>query len=123
MYLDVPFFIIEGKYTVGEETHIGYGICCYFKGTCLRYEDLSTSRERVEDFVQCCNKISLSPPHLKYVVKDFFVRELWQISMERREAELTAELEEMRDTCLKETEKELEEIAKRANERKRRARK
>lgn len=122
MYLEIPFFVIEGKYKIGDETHIGYGVSCYFKGTCLKYEDLSTSRERVEVFVQCCNKLSLSPAHLKYVVKDFFVKELWEATVGRNERVLTEDLEELRNEYLEERDEQLEEIANHANERKRRPR-
>ena len=115
MFWEIPFFVIEGKYHEGGESHVGYGICCYFKGTTLRYEDLSRSRKRVEKLVECCNELSISPAHLKYIVKDFFVKELWEISVERNEIALSAELEELRNQYLDEREEDLEEL-KRLNE-------
>ena len=51
-------------------THITYGIEAY-----AAIEDLSTDRRSVESLVKRCNRLALSPIHLKDVAEDFVAAE------------------------------------------------
>lgn len=64
--------MIEGLYSVENETHTGYGIALD-DDACpnMKFPDMSTNRAEVETLVDLCNSLQLSPIHLEDVVDDF----------------------------------------------------
>ena len=48
-----------------------YGIRLFYAGTEVSVEDLSLNREVVEELVERCNRLQLSPIHFKDVLEDF----------------------------------------------------
>ena len=66
-----PYFLIVNTYVVENQSHIGYGIGCRADNSA--FEDMSTDPTAIENLINLCNKLKLSPLHLEDVVEDFLV--------------------------------------------------
>lgn len=66
-----PYFLIANTYIVEDRSHIGYGIGCRADNSA--FEDMSTDLIVIGNLINLCNKLKLSPLHLKDVVEDFLV--------------------------------------------------
>ena len=66
-----PYFLIVNTYVVEDQSHIGYGIGCCVNNSA--FEDMSTDPIAIENLINLCNKLKLSPLHLEDVVEDFLV--------------------------------------------------
>ena len=67
------FFLTKGEYMLEGQVHIGYGIACRMEGEEIVFEDLSVLCRSVSNFVEKCNKLQLSPMHLRDAVEDFLM--------------------------------------------------
>lgn len=66
-----PYFLIASTYIIEDQSHIGYGIGCRTDNTA--FEDMSTDSIAIENLINLCNKLKLSPLHLEDAVEDFLV--------------------------------------------------
>lgn len=63
--------------TENEASHESYCLACYQNGKpILRIEDLSLSGPSVERLAEQCNRLKLSPLHLRDVAEDFFAQNI-----------------------------------------------
>lgn len=67
----VPYFLIVDTYMIEDRSHTDYGIGCRADNSA--FEDISADPIAIEDLIDICNKLKLSPLHLKDVVEDFLV--------------------------------------------------
>lgn len=58
-----PYFLISNTYIVGNKSHVGYGIGCCADNSAV--EDISTDPIAIENLINLCNKLKLSPIHLE----------------------------------------------------------
>ena len=75
---DVVYGITEEKYALGGTIRISYGIAAYAcactDGTAsvlAAIHDITDDKEKLESFVQICNRLVLSADHLHDAVEDF----------------------------------------------------
>ena len=66
--------LIESYKTLEEQFYRCYGIRLLFAGASVEVEDLSMDRREVEELVQKCNRLELSPLHFQDVLEDFMNR-------------------------------------------------
>lgn len=66
-----PYFLIASTYIVEDQSYIGYGIGCRTDNSA--FEDISTNPIAIENLINLCNNLKLSPLHLEDVVEDFLV--------------------------------------------------
>ncbi len=59
--------VASSEISVDGEKHISYGI----DGDTVSVNDISTDREKVEQFAELCNRLEVSEVHLLEVVEDF----------------------------------------------------
>ena len=76
--MKTTYGIIEEKHNINGGERISYGVAayadCFTDGSALVVEtvsDISSDRESIEEFVDKCNSLSLSPEHLRDAVEDF----------------------------------------------------
>ena len=66
--------LIEGEYTVDNQTHIGYGISLIKRGIIpadiASIHDISTDKSEIVRFIALCNELELDPIHLYDAVDD-----------------------------------------------------
>ncbi len=62
--------IISRKELEGR-TYTCYGVALHFAGATVEVEDLSLDRSAVEQLVERCNRLELSPLHFQEVLSDF----------------------------------------------------
>ena len=68
------YSILEDKYNLEGETHIGFGILITSttdNKIITKIEDVTTSKYELYTLVQLCNDLSLDPIHIYDVVEDF----------------------------------------------------
>lgn len=63
------YCIVDCEVSVDGESYFSYGIKC---GE-ITVNDLSTNREKVQQFVDSCNRLKLSPTHIFDAVEDFVI--------------------------------------------------
>ena len=70
--------LTKGKYIVEGSKHIGYGIALKSNGTqcAVSFSDITLDRDKAARLVKLCNKLQLSPIHLKDVIDDFLICDL-----------------------------------------------
>ncbi len=66
--------LLCSKKTLDGLSYSCYGICLRFAGTAVKVEDLSLNRAEVEQLVERCNRLELSPLHFQEVLNDFMER-------------------------------------------------
>ena len=78
---DVVYGITEEKYALGGTIRISYGIAAYAhtetNGTSTitaAVHDITDDKEKLESFVQTCNRLALSADHLHDAVEDFLAK-------------------------------------------------
>lgn len=54
-----------------ERSYCCYGIKLCYAGTEVCVEDLSLNKEAVEELIEKCNRLQLSPLHFRDVLEDF----------------------------------------------------
>lgn len=76
--MNVTYGITEKHYSIGSNLRIAYGIVAYAiadaDGTATLFEpvhDVTSDRAGLEKLVHNCNRLKLSPDHLRDVVDDF----------------------------------------------------
>lgn len=81
----ITYGIVEEKYVLGESKRIAYGIAAYADAetdgtaTIVAYvNDISSDKDKVEEFVKNCNRAKLSTRALKDAAEDF-VEELYSV--------------------------------------------
>ena len=81
----ITYGIVEEKYVLGESQRTAYGIAAYADaetdGTATivaSVNDISSQKDRVEEFVKSCNSAKLSPRDLKEAALDF-LEELYSV--------------------------------------------
>ena len=74
----VTYGITEEAYAVGDTVRISYGIAAYAHaqtdGTATitaAIHDITDDKEKLESFVEICNRLQLSTLHLSDAVEDF----------------------------------------------------
>ena len=76
--MNITYGMTEEIYTLNGKSRKSYGIAIYSNAeedgsatilTAVR--DITSERERLEDLVQKCNLLELSPIHLDDVIEDF----------------------------------------------------
>jgi len=75
---DITYGIVEATYVLDDERRFSYGIAVFADaaqtGTAVIIDeigDVSDDREKVEMLAALCNKLDLSPLHLRDIVEDF----------------------------------------------------
>lgn len=61
------FSLIEARYLLEGRYYVGYGI--QYGDICI--PDITTNKSRLEKFIELCNKLELSPLHIKDIALDF----------------------------------------------------
>ena len=81
----ITYGIVEEKYVLGESQRTAYGVAAYADaetdGTATiiaSVNDISSQKDRVEEFVKSCNSAKLSPRDLKEAALDF-LEELYSV--------------------------------------------
>ncbi len=74
----IRYGIVEEKYRYKNHVRISYGIVAYSQSDdtdlstiIASYRDLSSDQQKMQNLVQLCNRLSLSPLHLPDVIDDF----------------------------------------------------
>ena len=75
---EIIYGITEETYALGGTVRISYGIAAYAHaetdGTTTitaAVHDITDDKEKLENFVQTCNRLALSADHLQDAVEDF----------------------------------------------------
>lgn len=68
---ETKYFLIQNRYVIDSETHIGYGIGYRGYDQTILFEDVSFDIEKISMLIELCNTISLSPIHFAEVIDDF----------------------------------------------------
>ena len=81
----ITYGIVEEKYVLGESQRTAYGIAAYADaetdGTATivaSVNDISSQKDRVEEFIEKCNRVHLSPRDLKDAA-EAFLEELYSL--------------------------------------------
>lgn len=76
--MNVTYGITEERYYIGSDSRIAYGIVAYAnadaEGTATVFwsvHDVTSDRASLEKLVHDCNRLKLSPDHLRDAVDDF----------------------------------------------------
>lgn len=77
---DVTYGVVEERYTMGAKKRQSYGIAVYGADKKTNEEtpivdamhDITNDKESLAELVRQCNRLGLSPIHLRDVVEDFF---------------------------------------------------
>lgn len=70
--------LTKGEYIVEGISHVGYGITLKsdVSQCAVSFSDITVDREEAARLVELCNKLQLSPIHLKDVIDDFLICDL-----------------------------------------------
>ena len=72
----ITYVLTEDRHTVDGKCYIFYGIAAFDEERALvAVRDVSKEKERIEQLIEACNRLALSPLHLHDVVEDFLVEE------------------------------------------------
>ena len=72
----ITYVLTEDIHTVDGKCYIFYGISALEGGQPrISVRDVCTDRRRVERLVEDCNRLGLSPLHLRDVIEDFLLEE------------------------------------------------
>lgn len=63
--------LLTTEKTLDGRTYCCYGVRLCYAGVTVCVEDLSLDREAVQDLVEKCNRLQLSPIHFRDVAEDF----------------------------------------------------
>ena len=81
----ITYGVVEEKYVLGKSKGTAYGIAAYADaetdGTATivaSVNDISSDKDKVEEFAKICNRAKLSPRALKDAAEDF-VEELYSV--------------------------------------------
>ncbi len=76
--MNVTYGITKEHYSIGSDSRVSYGIAAYANadadGTATVFDsvhDITPDKASLEKLVRDCNRLKLSPEHLRDVVDDF----------------------------------------------------
>lgn len=72
----IRYGITEEVYSLGERSRLSYGIAAYTEqdGTATivaSVRDITSDKAKITALVRSCNRLALSPLHLRDVIEDF----------------------------------------------------
>lgn len=73
--MKVTYGIVEETYNYKEEVRVSYGIAAFADATTIiaSCQDITSDKQKLQDLINLCNELDLSPIHLNDVVQDFLV--------------------------------------------------
>lgn len=70
----VEYALITTEKSLEGMDYVCYGIRMSYAGAQVSVEDLSLCKEEVEELIERCNRLELSPMHFQDVLEDFMAR-------------------------------------------------
>ncbi len=71
--IECEYKLCSDRYLIEGEYHTGYGISVVDISSgeeMMRLEDISASKSDIEELIELCNRLKLSPIHIHDVIKD-----------------------------------------------------